>query len=85
MLMGSSKHISWVVKKGFLSEKRHESLGSSLFWEGMTFLHQLAALLLFVKSKSGLLLTALIIIVDVVHNNLFYADELYFTQNYLGN
>jgi len=40
-------------------------------------LDPLAAILLFVRPKLGLILTAIIIFVDVIHNNLYYFDELY--------
>ncbi|MFT5860869.1 MAG: hypothetical protein ACI865_002985 [Flavobacteriaceae bacterium] len=84
MLMGASTHITWGIKNGFLSEHYHASIGTALFWDSLTFLDPLAALLLIIRSKSGLLLTTFIIIVDVLHNNLFYADELYFTPIPIG-
>jgi len=77
MLMGTSTHVSWTIQHGFLSEKYHASLFSTLFWDSLTFLDPLAALLLIFKPKLGLRLTLLIISVDVIHNNLFYAQELY--------
>ena len=77
MLMGTSTHLSWVIKNGFLSEEYNAPLTSMIFWDSLTFLDPLAALLLFIKPKTGLVLTLIIIILDVVHNNSFYFDELY--------
>ncbi len=77
MLMGASTHLYWTIQNGFLSEKYYASLFSTLFWDSLTFLDPLAALLLIFKPKIGVYLTLLIIIIDVIHNNLFYAQELY--------
>ena len=77
MLMGTSTHIAWIFQNGFLSENYNASLFSKIFWDSLTFLDPLAALLLFIKPKSGVFLTLIIILVDVIHNNVVYCDELY--------
>ncbi len=77
MLMGTSTHVVWAIQNGLLSEKYNASLFSTLFWDSLTFLDPLAALLLIIKPKAGLYLTLVIIVADVIHNNLFYLDELY--------
>ncbi len=80
MLMGTSTHLAWVIQNGFLSEKYNASLLSTLFWDSLTFLDPLAAILLVFKPKIGLYLTLLIIVTDVIHNNLFYIEVLYFNS-----
>jgi hypothetical protein len=77
LIMGTSTHLSWVIQNGFLSEKYNAPLPTMLFWDGLTLLDPLAALLLFIKPKIGLVLTLIIILADVLHNNIFYFDELY--------
>lgn len=80
MLMGTSTHVTWVIQNGFLSEKYNAPLWNMLFWDSLTFLDPLAAILLFLRPKTGIILTLIILVVDVIHNNLFYFDELY-TRN----
>lgn len=77
MLMGTSTHVAWAVQNGFLSEHYNAPLFTMLFWDALTFLDPLAALLLFLRPKIGILLVAGIITADVLHNNLFYMEELY--------
>lgn len=77
MLMGTSTHLVWLLRNGVLSEKYHAPLPSMLFWDSLTLLDPLAALLLFIKPKAGLVLTLIIITLDVIHNNTYYFDELY--------
>jgi len=77
MLMGTSTHIAWAVQHGFLSPEYNAPLLSMLFWDALTFLDPLAALALFVRPKAGVYLVLGIITTDVVHNNLFYMQELY--------
>ena len=83
MLMGFFTHLSWVLKNGFLSKNYNAPLISSVFWDSLTFLDPLAAILLFLKPKSGIYLTLSIITVDVIHNNFFYLDELYINAPHL--
>lgn len=77
MVMGTSTHVMWAVHNGFLSENYHAPFGSMLFWDALTFLDPLAAVLLFARPKWGVWLTAIIIGADVLHNNWYYFDELY--------
>jgi len=46
---------------------------SRVFWGALTFLDPLAALLLFIKPRVGLALTAAIIVADVAHNTYYVA------------
>ena len=75
--MDTSTHILWVLKNGFFSDKYNAPLLTKIFWDSLTFLDPIAAILLFIKPKTGLVLTLMIITTDVIHNNLFYVNELY--------
>ncbi len=77
MLMGASTHVMWVLKNGFLSENYNANLFTQLFWDSLTFFDPIAAVLLIIKPKIGVYLTFVIIIIDIIHNNIFYMDELY--------
>jgi len=77
MLMGTSTHLQWVNKNGLLSEHYNAPLFTKIFWDSLTFLDPLTAILLFIKPKTGIVLALVIIIFDVLHNNLFYFEELY--------
>lgn len=70
MLGGASTHLVWSVNNGFLSEKYNAPFFTMVFWDSLTFLDPLAAVLLIVKPKTGLWLTAAIIVVDVFHNSI---------------
>jgi uncharacterized membrane protein len=68
MLGGASTHLRWAINNGFLSDKYDAPLFSMVFWDSLTFLDPLAAVLLIVKPKIGVWLTAAIIVIDVLHN-----------------
>ena len=84
MLIGTSTHVMWAIENGFMSRNYNANFGSMLFWDSLTFLDPLATFLLIFKPKAGLILTAVIIAVDVLHNNIFYFDELYQSSIGLG-
>ena len=48
-------------------------LASRIFWGALTFFDPLAALLLFIKPRAGIVLTAAIILADVAHNTFYVA------------
>jgi len=85
MLIGTSTHLLWVIKHGFtyVDLNPHIAIYSTIFWNSLTFLDPLAAILLFVKPKAGVLLTATIIIVDVLHNAWVSNQVLPFAQTTL--
>lgn len=80
MLIGTYTHLTWILKNGFLSSNYNSPFISKIFWDCLTFLDPLAAALLFFKPKTGLYLTLLIIFCDVIHNNIFYIEELYLSS-----
>jgi hypothetical protein len=48
-------------------------LASRIFWGALTFFDPLAALLLFIKPRVGIVFTVAIILVDVTHNTFYVA------------
>ena len=78
--MGASTHIIWTIENGLLSKRYGAPFFSMLFWDSLTFLDPLAAFFLIAKPRIGIFLTLIIIIFDVIHNNIFYAQELYFSS-----
>jgi hypothetical protein len=72
MLLGASTHIKWVLKNGIFSRQEQTLFASTVFWDSLTFLDPLAALLLIIRPKAGVILTAIIITVDVLHNNSYW-------------
>jgi hypothetical protein len=72
MLLGSSTHINWILKNGIFSQQENTLYASTVFWDSLAFFDLLAALLLIIKPKAGIVLTAIIITADVIHNNSFW-------------
>lgn len=70
MLIGGSTHIKWIWENGIFSEQQDTLLFSTIFWDSLTFLDIVAAILLIYRPKDGVLLTLAIITIDVIHNNL---------------
>ncbi|MGZ2412288.1 glucose dehydrogenase [Sphingomonas sp. F9_3S_D5_B_2] len=50
-------------------------LGTTIYWDSLTLLDPLAALLLFVRPRAGVALTIAIIVSDVAHNVWFEASH----------
>lgn len=59
-------HVRAVVTRGWFPEQL--PLGTALYWGGLTFLDPLAIVLLFLRPRMGIALTAAIIASDVAHN-----------------
>ena len=68
MLIGTSTHLLWVIRDGLLSEAYHAPFLSMLFWDSLIVLDPIAALLLIARPRIGIWFTAVIIVVDVLHN-----------------
>ena len=64
-------HLRAVLARGFLPDEL--PLPTGIYWSALTFLDPLAVLLLFVRPRAGVVLTAAIIVSDVVHNLWFMA------------
>lgn len=68
MLIGSLTHLVWIINNGFLSEHYHTTVYTSIFWDSLVFIDPIAAFLLIAKPNIGVQMTALIIVIDVLHN-----------------
>lgn len=77
MLVGASTHIKWIYEHGIYSKHLNTPFFSTVFWDSLAFFDIVAAVLLIARPKTGIWLTLVIIITDVVHNNalLFLVHE----------
>ena len=76
LLAASVNHVIAVVQHGVLWDYGFGSrapLASRIYWSALTLLDPLAIALLFVRPRTGIVLTALIIVSDVVHNTYYVA------------
>ncbi|MEO6902385.1 MAG: hypothetical protein ABI315_04435 [Bacteroidia bacterium] len=71
MLIGTSTNLRWIIQNGFLPQNYKAPFKSMLFWDSLIFLDSIALILLILKPKIGLWLTAIIISLDVLHNGIF--------------
>ena len=70
MLGGATTHIIWILNNGIFSHNTNHPFGSTIFWDCLTFADIIAASLLIIRPKAGVILTLIIITIDVIHNNL---------------
>jgi hypothetical protein len=70
LLGATCTHIALLWRHGVLWDYGGAHLFTHIYWTSLTLFDPLAALLLFVKPRVGLLLTAAIITSDVLHNTL---------------
>ena len=68
MLIGTTTHLLWIINHGFFSAEYNARVLSMLFWDSLTFLDPIAAVLLILRPKAGIWITAIIIVADVLHN-----------------
>ncbi|MCP1456952.1 hypothetical protein J3D49_004506 [Pseudomonas kilonensis] len=76
LLVATANHIRADALHGLLWDYGYGPgayLASRIFWGALTFFDPFAALLLFLKPRAGIVLTAAIIVVDVAHNTLYVA------------
>ena len=76
LLIATANHIRADVSHGLFWDYGYGPgtyLGSRIFWGALTFFDPIAALLLFIKPRAGIVLTAAIILVDVIHNTFYVA------------
>lgn len=76
LLVATANHLRADVEHGFFWDYGYGNgayWASRVFWGALTMLDPLAALLLFIKPRAGIALTAAIIIADVVHNTFYVA------------
>ena len=70
MLIGASTHILWIIENGLFYRNINHPFISTIFWDSLTFVDIIAALLLILRPQIGIFFTLTIIIIDVIHNNL---------------
>lgn len=76
LLAATFNHLRAVVDHGLLWDYGYgvdTPLASRAFWGSLSFFDPLAALLLWVRPRWGLILTLAIIVLDVVHNSFYVA------------
>ncbi|MCY7262034.1 hypothetical protein [Pseudomonas protegens] len=76
LLAASFNHLRAALDHGLLWDYGYGAdtlLASRAFWGALTFFDPLAALLLWVRPRWGLVLTLAIIVLDVVHNSFYVA------------
>jgi hypothetical protein len=76
LLVATANHVRADIQHGFFWDYGYGDAAywaSRVFWGALTILDPLAALLLFIKPRAGIALTAGIIIADVAHNTLYVA------------
>ncbi|MBK5553877.1 hypothetical protein JFU49_26890 [Pseudomonas sp. TH03] len=76
LLVATANHLRADFQHGFFWDYGYGNgayWASRVFWGALTILDPLAALLLFIKPRAGIALTAAIIIADVVHNTFYVA------------
>ncbi len=74
-LGGTFNHIRGLLQEGFLGTDA--PLWINIFWDSLTLLDPLAALLVWVKPKYGVALAVLIMSSDVIINSYAYASGLF--------
>lgn len=72
MLIGTTTHALWIAEHGIYATAANTPFYSTLFWDSLTFLDLLAALLLIFRPKTGIILTLVIIVTDVLHNYTYF-------------
>lgn len=68
LLFGATTHAWTVIKHGVTWDYNGAPAFSRVYWTSLTVLDPVAALLLFLKPRTGLVLTVAIITTDVAHN-----------------
>lgn len=77
LLAATFNHAYAIFQHGLLWDYGYGNkiaLMSKVYWDVLTILDPLAAVLLFIKPRMGVWLTAAIIVSDVIHNT-YYVDQ----------
>ena len=78
MLIGTTTHLLWIINHGFFSAEYN--VGVLFGWDSLTFLDPIAAVLLILRPKAGVWMTAIIIVADVLHNGILCFSVLVSTD-----
>ena len=73
LVVATVNHIRLVHAWGWVPS--HLPIATALYWSSLTFFDPLAAALLFVRPRAGIVLTIAIIASDVAHNSWFAATN----------
>jgi len=76
LLAATLNHASVLVLHGVFWTYGGAPLATVVFWTGLTVADPVAAALLFLRPRLGIVLTVVIITADVLHNSLFAAMSL---------
>ncbi len=83
-LLGAGlNHLQTILRHGLFWDYHHAPVISQIFWTSLTFLDLIAAILLFIKPRIGLVMTFLIILIDVIHNTWIGQKQGYSLLNYM--
>jgi hypothetical protein len=68
LLVAGANHARALLQHGLFWDYGEVGWGSAAYWTSLTILDPIAAALLFVRPKAGIVLTIAIIVTNVVHN-----------------
>jgi hypothetical protein len=68
LLIGGVNHARILIEHGLFWDYGGVSRASAAYWSSLTILDPLAAALLFVRPKAGIVVTILLIVTNVIHN-----------------
>ena len=87
-LLGATlNHVQADIEHGLLWDYGYGSgaaFASRIYWSALTVLDPLAAVLLFIKPRAGIGLTALIILSDAIHNTYVATSDQWTASFYLS-
>lgn len=88
LLAATFNHARAILQHGLLWDYGYGNkiaLTSKIYWDVLTILDPLAAVLLFIKPRAAVWLTVAIIVSDVIHNTYYVAtDDQWFAPFYLA-
>jgi hypothetical protein len=68
LLVAGANHVRILLRHGLFWDYGGVGWASAAYWSSLTFLDPLAAALLFVRPRAGIIATVALIVTDVVHN-----------------
>ena len=68
LLVGAANHARTLLRHGLFWDYGGVGWASSAYWTSLTLLDAVAAALLFIRPRAGIIVTVLIIVTNVIHN-----------------
>ena len=68
LLIGGANHARTLLRHGLFWDYGGVAAASAVYWSSLTILDPLAAALLFVRPKAGIVVSAVLIVTNVLHN-----------------